>query len=90
MIATVEQASRIQIALLPPGDAPIGPNGAPERWRPTSDPVVLVERQEHLDHVADVLRADALNNGDIRLAELRAFVRGVAVEIAFTHQETTT
>ena len=86
-IKSIREASRLQCALLPPGDAPITENGGPDVWRENGDPLTLVARQKWLNHVQDDLRADRLNSGDARVAALRAFVRGVEVEIAFQTSE---
>ena len=80
-IHDIAQASRLQCAFIL-NDRRIAKNGAPETWTVSADPDVLVDRQRHLDHVADVLGAERLNCGDPRWAALRAYVALIAAELA--------
>lgn len=80
MISTIEQASRMQNHLLGP-DRRIGKNGAPETWTLTSDPALVVDRQSHLDYLADVCKAERFHCGDPRWAALRDYVALLRAEL---------
>lgn len=81
MISSVIEASRLRIALCPPGDISLV-NGAPDRWTVSNDPRVVIARQKHLDHLRVVLRCSRLNYGEPRVAELAALVKGLRDAVA--------
>jgi hypothetical protein len=89
IIRNIEEASRLQNHLLPPGDRPLAPNGAPDIWQVTRDPRIVVERQRHLNHLQDDRQAGPMTNGDVRTAALRDYVRQLEIELTAAEGRTT-